>query len=83
MSARFIIVTVVALGLAACASLPQVIPTGTDTFDIRYDNLKTSPDQADAAAHQRCPNAQLVSGNIGSDGLSYRSYRCAQPASGS
>ena len=65
------------LALGACASLPQLTTTGADTFDIRYDAQKTAPDQIDAQARAHCNGeAALVSGGVGFDGLSRRSYRC-------
>lgn len=66
------------LALAACQSLPHVVVTGGDTFDVRYDSETQSADEADARAERHCgAAAELVSEEIRFDGFAYRTYRCA------
>lgn len=68
---------VVLFALSACASLPQIVNAGADTFQVRYDAQKTTPDQADAQARTLCNGpAELTFGETRFDGLSYRTYRC-------
>jgi hypothetical protein len=65
--------------LAACQTLPAVVVTGADAFDIRYDAAQTSAEQADARAAAQCgAPATFVSGENRFDGFAYRTYRCVR-----
>ena len=62
--------------LGACQTLPQVIATGADTFDVRYA-APTTIAEVDARAAAICANApQLLGSGTRFDGFAYRSYRC-------
>jgi hypothetical protein len=63
---------------AACATpLPQVIPTGAATFEVRYDPAAQTTAEADARANQHCGGeAEFIAGETRYDGFAYRSYRC-------
>jgi len=64
------------LALGGCQTLPQVIATGADTFDVRYA-APTTIAEVDARAAAICANApQLVGSGTRYDGFTYRSYRC-------
>jgi hypothetical protein len=66
------------LALAACQTLPAVVVTGGDTFDVRYDAAAHTTAQADAKANQYCGGtATFVSAETRYDGFAYRTYRCA------
>lgn len=66
------------LGVAACQTLPAVVVTGGDTFDVRYDADTQTAVQADAKAQQHCDGAaDFVSEETRYDGFAYRTYRCA------
>ena len=63
--------------LAACQSLPAIVVTGGDTFEVRYDQQMQSEAQADAKARQHCGGpASFISGETRYDGFAYRTYRC-------
>jgi hypothetical protein len=58
--------------------LPQVVITGGDTFEVRYDASAQTTQQADAAAATHCgAPAAFVSAETKFDGFAYRTYRCA------
>ena len=68
-----------AMALAACQTLPAVVITGGDTFDVRYDAAAQTAAQADAKANEHCRGASaFVSEQTRFDGFSYRTYRCAR-----
>ena len=69
------------LTLAACATpLPQVLATGPDTFDVRYDQGVTSPEEVAARAEAHCPGAlEIQSETVRFDAFAYRTYRCPRP----
>ncbi len=65
------------LALAGCQTLPAVVITGGETFDVRYDPQVSSTAAADARAQRQCGGAAtFVSGETRFDGLAYRTYRC-------
>jgi hypothetical protein len=65
------------LALAGCETLPAVVISGGDTFDVRYDAAAHTPAQADAKAREHCGGAaELVSQETRFDGFAYRTYRC-------
>jgi hypothetical protein len=64
--------------LGACQTLPAVVVTGGETFDVRYDAAMQTPEQAEARAQQHCGGpATFVSSETRYDGFAYRTYRCA------
>ncbi|WP_135210059.1 hypothetical protein [Vitreimonas flagellata] len=65
--------------LGACQTLPAVVVTGGDTFDVRYDAAVQSEAQVDARANEYCGRsaATFVSAATRYDGFAYRTYRCA------
>ncbi len=64
------------LALGACQTLPQVIATGADTFDVRYAT-PTTVVEVDARAAAICLNTpQMIGSGMRYDGFAYRSYRC-------
>ena len=66
------------LALGACQTLPAVVLSGGDTFEIRYDAGAQSSADADARARQYCNgDAEFVSEQTKYDGFAYRTYRCA------
>ena len=72
-----IFVAAALLGLAACQTLPEVITTGRDTFDVRYDGSKSNAAEVDVRAAQICAGPPLLTGSgTRFDGFAFRSYRC-------
>ena len=72
-----VVLLAAAVALSACSTLPQVIVTGPETFDVRFDQGATSSEEADARAATLCNGPpQFVSSAVKFDGLTYRSYRC-------
>jgi len=69
-----------AFALAGCAaSLPQVVVTGAETFQVRYDAAVQSAAEADAKAARHCGGAaEFVSAETRYDGFAYRTYRCGR-----
>jgi len=67
------------IAVAACQTLPQVVVTGGDTFDVRYDAATQTVAEVDAKANEHCSNgaAGYVSQETRFDGFAYRTYRCA------
>lgn len=64
---------------AACQTLPAVVVTGANAFDIRYDAAASTVADVDARARAYCGRAAvLISGETRFDGFAYRSYRCAE-----
>ncbi|UPT65166.1 MAG: hypothetical protein M0D54_12340 [Hyphomonadaceae bacterium JAD_PAG50586_4] len=65
--------------LSACQTLPAVVVTGGDTFDVRYDAAVQTEAQVDAKANQHCGSvaANFVSAAARYDGFAYRTYQCA------
>ena len=64
--------------VAACQTLPAVVVTGGDTFDVRYDAGAQTVAEADAKATQHCGGAAtFVSAETRYDGFVYRTYRCS------
>jgi hypothetical protein len=65
--------------LGACQTLPAVVVTGGETFDVRYDAAVQTQAQVDAKANEHCgtSTADFVSAATRYDGLAYRTYRCA------
>ena len=66
--------------LGACAtSLPQVVVTGGETFDVRYDAQVHTTMDADRIADTHCGAQRIASfesERVGFENLSYRTYRC-------
>jgi hypothetical protein len=66
-----------AAALAGCETLPAVVITGGETFDVRYDAAAHAVAQVDAKANQHCGGAaEFVSQETRFDGFAYRTYRC-------
>jgi hypothetical protein len=64
--------------LGACQTLPAVVVTGGETFDVRFDAAVQTAADADAKASQHCGGpAVFVSAETRFDGFSYRTYRCS------
>jgi hypothetical protein len=65
--------------VAACQTLPQVVVTGGETFDVRYDAAVQTIAEVDAKANEHCSSgaAGYVSQETRFDGFAYRTYRCA------
>ena len=75
---RMALVILALTTLAACQTLPAVVVTGGDTFEVRYDDASQTAEQADARANQYCGGAAtFISGETRYDGFAYRTYRCA------
>ena len=65
-----------ALTLSACQTLPQVIATGPQTFDVRYAQGTPVAD-VDARAAAVCSDTPaLVGSGQRFDGFQFRSYHC-------
>lgn len=65
--------------LAACQTLPSVTVTGPDTFNVRYDDVQTTEEQADARARELCRgDITLIGTSSDFAGFNIRSYRCAR-----
>jgi|CXWL01.1.fsa_nt_gi hypothetical protein len=65
------------LALAGCQTLPAVVVTGGDTFEVRYDPQASSEGEVEARAQRHCSGAvTFVSSETRFDGLAYRTYRC-------
>ena len=65
--------------LDACQTLPAVVVTGGDTFDVRYDAAVQTAAEVDAKANEHCGTvaANFVSAATRYDGFAYRTYQCA------
>lgn len=75
---QLVVLSALAL-LAACQTLPAVVVTGGDTFDVRYDASAQTVTEADAKANQYCGGpATFVSAETRYDGFAYRTYRCSR-----
>jgi hypothetical protein len=72
----------VLFALGACATtLPQVVVTGGETFDVRYDSHVQLPAEADRIADGHCGAQRIASfesERVGFEDLSYRTYRCRE-----
>ena len=66
--------------LGGCQTLPAVVVTGGDTFDVRYDAAVQTEVQVDSKANEHCGTlaANFVSAATRYDGFAYRTYRCGR-----
>jgi hypothetical protein len=63
--------------LAACQTLPAVVPGEGGRFDVRYDAAVQQVSEVDARAQTYCSGAAtFISGETRFDGFAYRTYRC-------
>lgn len=67
------------LGMASCAHSAKIVNEIGDNFEVRYDPLLSTPQEADEAANQKCENgAKFIGTRSRWDTIKFRQYRCVE-----
>ncbi len=63
--------------LVGCQTMPEVVNSTGDTFEIRYDPMLSDVQEVDELANRRCSGfAEFVTGRARVDTMKFRTYRC-------
>ena len=74
---RKLLIAAPMLALGACATVPEVVNGDRRAFEVRFDPMLSSAQEADEVAQQYCGEpAELLETRARFDTMKYRRYRC-------